>query len=870
MMDRFYYLIALQLRGLVRNCVPPPIMRLAPRLGALSIIFSLLASGALSTKFFAQPRVPPVSRDDLDVWLVTREASAVKQPRDSDYASPIIGGLALEKGYLLSRGEVDRERNYASPIIGGITQEKGYIVRKRDDPVIYTDGNFPAPNKTFTITVSKGWYAPDGFGRIHYLINGQYPAETLVWDEDDWVQITVINNSSTPFAIHWHGIYQIGTPHMDGVPGVTQWNIPYGEQYVYRFQVKGQYGAFWAHSHTLGYYSDGLRMPIYVRPKSTRAKPWSLISNDIDTINQLEWAEGNYSVHFRTDQWHITADEMQLEVHTTGVPPACMDSLLINGRGRQYCHDNYTAVVQPVTNILLAQNSDVQTRFSSKGCLSLVAPKHGFDAITVLDEYFGGKCQNTTAPITVYNAGAALAAGRRYLSLQIIDAETNWYSSFSIDNHRMWLVAVDGLYVQPKIIEFAQLTIGARISVMIELDESKAYQDWPIRFTGLRALQPIEGFALLSYNSSVGDTVTPSIDDGFNYLHNRINSSVTYGGAISTSAIQWNQSADIPFEPSSAVPTYANVTLHAYISQGSLNVWQIAEQPMNTVQADERDPVLFQLTEEGKSLEDIDTSMMPLSPKIPDGSVVDIVIENPPYSIVGKSNAPHPFHLHHHHFWVIGQASGSFAYDTVEEAQNAGVKFNFENPPMRDSFDIGPNAWTTIRFVANAHGAAVMLHCHIDDHLMQGMATVILEGIDTVPRGTFSSKYTAQPSNFRLTENDPVQAVLEESWQTGSRSGIWPATVDPTNAWGDPRSAGHSLQSVASALSVSRAVALGLTTRAATSAAATATGRAANAAGAGSVVTGAESSVAATARGVLAALLSLLIASAAGPLLVLA
>lgn len=35
-------------------------------------------------------------------------------------------------------------------------------------------------------------------------------------------------------------MHQIGSPHMDGVPGVSQWNIYPGAEYRYRFKVGSQ------------------------------------------------------------------------------------------------------------------------------------------------------------------------------------------------------------------------------------------------------------------------------------------------------------------------------------------------------------------------------------------------------------------------------------------------------------------------------------------------------------------------------------------------------------------------------------------------------------------------------------------------------
>lgn len=80
---------------------------------------------------------------------------------------------------------------------------------------------------------------PDGrFDRPVMGINGQWPIPALHVTKGERVVITVRNqlgNETT--SIHWHGLYQNGTAHMDGPPGVTQCEIPHDDSFVYDFTV---------------------------------------------------------------------------------------------------------------------------------------------------------------------------------------------------------------------------------------------------------------------------------------------------------------------------------------------------------------------------------------------------------------------------------------------------------------------------------------------------------------------------------------------------------------------------------------------------------------------------------------------------------
>ncbi len=669
------------------------------------------------------------------------------------------------------------------------------------------DGDaLPAPDKSFNMTVTQGNISPDGFERLGFLMNGKYPADPFIWDENDDIEITVNNEGPVPFAIHWHGLHQIGTPEMDGVPGLSQWNIYPGQSFTYRFKLTNQHGGYWYHSHERGYYADGLRGTFYVRPKAGRNKPWSLISTNADDIDQMEAAEQDFQIMSLSDHWHINHTDMLLVVHESGVPPACFDSLHINGRGRQYCVGNWTTVMSPVELSLLQNFSSINpTGPTSKGCISLVPPKDGYTVKDTLDTMYGGACQNTTAPLTVFSAAKAIKAGRRWLNLQVIDQATNWLYGISIDSHRMWIVAVDGHYIEPMQVDWAQVTIGSRLSVMVELNANLTGNIFPIRLTGARALQPIEGHAFLSYEDDAEDTWNPGLEEDFQYAMRELSTAhVPMSGFVSdASVVKWQPNSSFPFDPLSTVPRTANMTLHAVASQNSLNVWQVASTPLDTVHlADER-PMLFNATDGN-----VTSNQMNPYATIPFGTVVDIIIENNIYSIVGGPNSPHPFHMHSRRFWVIGAGAGPFPNNTVAEAQAAGVIFNLDNPPLRDGFDMDANAWVAIRYIAD-HAAANILHCHIDDHVIQGMAAVLLEGLETIPAGgNFSEAVVQRPTGWEETQNDTLGQVLEAAWSTGAAASKWiePAETDTVMPWGDPRSLANSIQLLASSNSVQRSI----------------------------------------------------------------
>lgn len=65
-------------------------------------------------------------------------------------------------------------------------------------------------------------------------------------------------------GIHWHGIRQINSNHMDGVGGITECPIAKGETRLYRWQAT-QFGTSWYHSHYSVQYGEGVVGGIVVK-----------------------------------------------------------------------------------------------------------------------------------------------------------------------------------------------------------------------------------------------------------------------------------------------------------------------------------------------------------------------------------------------------------------------------------------------------------------------------------------------------------------------------------------------------------------------------------------------------------------------------
>ncbi|KAL8731715.1 MAG: hypothetical protein Q9181_004204 [Wetmoreana brouardii] len=144
------------------------------------------------------------------------------------------------------------------------------------------------------------------------VFNQQYPGPWIQACWGDTLEITVKNSLRfNGTSVHWHGIRQLQSLEMDGVPGVTQCPIAPGESYTYRFRAT-QYGTSWYHSHYSLQYGDGLAGPLTIHGPSS-----SDYDEPKDPILMTDW---NHRSAFQ---------DFQIELE--GRVPL-MDSILLNGQ----------------------------------------------------------------------------------------------------------------------------------------------------------------------------------------------------------------------------------------------------------------------------------------------------------------------------------------------------------------------------------------------------------------------------------------------------------------------------------------------------------------------------------------------------------
>ncbi|KAM7184307.1 multicopper oxidase [Naviculisporaceae sp. PSN 640] len=142
-----------------------------------------------------------------------------------------------------------------------------------------TDETLPTPvnimptgvTRTYHITATSQAINADGLnfadGKLFKLDGDNKPTYPGPWIQACWgdtIQVQVTNClKGNGTSIHWHGIRQWRTMHMDGVNGITQCAIAPEDSFTYTFKAS-QYGSSWYHAHYSIQYADGLVGPITI------------------------------------------------------------------------------------------------------------------------------------------------------------------------------------------------------------------------------------------------------------------------------------------------------------------------------------------------------------------------------------------------------------------------------------------------------------------------------------------------------------------------------------------------------------------------------------------------------------------------------
>jgi FtsP/CotA-like multicopper oxidase with cupredoxin domain len=130
--------------------------------------------------------------------------------------------------------------------------------------VVAATGVGPLKASAFSLEIGELPVNFTGRPRLATVVNGSLPAPLLRFREGDEATLAVTNRLKVMSAIHWHGL--VLPADMDGVPGLSFHGIAPGTSYDYRFKLR-QSGTYWYHAHAGYQEQTGLYGPIIIDPR---------------------------------------------------------------------------------------------------------------------------------------------------------------------------------------------------------------------------------------------------------------------------------------------------------------------------------------------------------------------------------------------------------------------------------------------------------------------------------------------------------------------------------------------------------------------------------------------------------------------------
>jgi FtsP/CotA-like multicopper oxidase with cupredoxin domain len=279
----------------------------------------------------------------------------------------------------------------------------------------------------------------------------------------------------------------------------------------------------------------------------------------------------------------------------------------------------------------------------------------------------------------------------------------------SIDEHDMFVYAMDGSYIKPQKVQALVLTNGDRYSILVKIKKTGKFN---IRANAVSAPQVLIGHAVMDVQGreKCNEESQPYI-------------SIT-GVPLSKNVTVFNQDIAAPFPPQ-PIAQKADILYKLNMKlDGASYLWALNSTRLMPAALDAKEtPVLFGKPEAIHDNTTISTR---------NGTWIDLILfaSEPPMP-------PHPIHKHNNKMFQIGGGDGEFPWSSVEEAVKERPElFNLVNPPRRDTFAsreaVTSKTWIAVRYQVVNPGAW-LLHCHISNHLLGGMSIIIQDGVDKWP-----------------------------------------------------------------------------------------------------------------------------------------
>jgi FtsP/CotA-like multicopper oxidase with cupredoxin domain len=195
---------------------------------------------------------------------------------------------------------------------------------------------------------------------------------------------------------------------------------------------------------------------------------------------------------------HVTSDELYQIESDTNIDVYCAQSILFNGQGRVTClteEQQSAALAPPFKDLYNGPLSG--TKLTPAGCAPFIpfTQRPGPINPTGLPQTITG-CTPTQSELHNFEVQAC----KKYANFHLMSAASILAPVVSLDEHDMWVYAIDGRYVEPYKVNAVQIFNGDRYSVMVPLDKEPGSYTFRANHFGFNQL--IGGFASVTYSQT--------------------------------------------------------------------------------------------------------------------------------------------------------------------------------------------------------------------------------------------------------------------------------------------------------------------------------------------------------------------------------
>ena len=616
--------------------------------------------------------------------------------------------------------------------------------------------------------------------RSFYAINGRIPGPTLIVHENQTVVADVKNlliDEGT--SIHWHGMHQRNTPWMDGIGFITQCPISPGASFRYIFKAYPP-GTFWYHSHSGAQRTDGMYGGLIVLEGSnTTQQDLGMEFEDLPdshTISFLDWQREEsldlFSKIHSKIRYFPTAD-----VPVDRVPTSSDEFY----RPTQAADGSGIGVLKYWSGLI-----------NGRGVHSSVPLNQSILSIFEVDE------------------------GKSY-RFRLIGAQSVYAYNFSIDAHRLTVIATDGYFIKPVETDFLIIHTGERYDVIVTANQTDS-ENYFIRAHTLElefsrngnapfALLPHEAIAILHYSRS--EPPSPLDYEGISSFPKNCSES-SQCTAVNCPFQNFHPSYNIDcvnvYELKLLYPTPDSELPSSQVDNELIFNFAF-ENAQRTSTINGRN-FIFPSASLQTQTEEFDRDREKIACNLDDtceNGCHCLHIYDIPYkktvrfviSTVGETMSrrrfSHPVHLHGHSFHVVAtgygtynETSGEISDSTDDLVCSNGSNRSFcVKPKWNDErvLNFTVDKWTVRKdtVIVPAGGYVVMqfisdnpgfwfLHCHIEPHQLEGMALVVNEAQaqqNPPPEGMRSCgnfTWTVAEFNKKVQFNPEEQGSEDFAW----------------------------------------------------------------------------------------------------------